>query len=257
MKQVYLCCTILFSAFILTSCVKEIKQPSTQRTASSINLRSIQNAKPGSLARISLNVSIQDNYTDGLGNTVLYKIKSDGNQYSDGIDYVSAYIDEYGNFIFKTNTSKNSLPKRFVLYDLSDPVDPNNTYSPGFGRGYYYQYNYNFTTSYSQFGTTPFQPLQLLNLNQQECISMTGNIDGDGVNSIFKYTVRFHATKDDLSGNPTAFAIVTRTSENQWKIEPASCDVPNNIGDLWTGDNRNEITKGYFHLPFSFILSKK
>ena len=257
MKQVTLCCTILISALIITSCVKEIKKSSIVGDASGTDLRSVQNSKPGTLARISLNVSIQDSYTDELGNTVFYKIKSDGLQYSDGVDYVSAYIDENGNFLFKTNNSKNSLAKRFVRYDLSDPVDPNNTYSPGFGREYYWQYDYTFSTSYSQFGTTPFQPLQSLPYNQPACISMTGNIDGDGLNSIFQYTVRFHATKDDLSGSPTAFAVVTRTSESEWKIVPGSCDVPNNIGNLWTGGKRNEITKGYFHLPFSFILSKK
>lgn len=251
MKKLLPISALMLFFYFLQGCTKQtISGPVEQMAEPSSAV------KPTGLQSVSLIVELQSSYTAAPG-TIQSKINSDnGQQYMDGIDYVKAQIDQNGNFSFTTNASKNSLAKRFVVYDLSDPVDPINTYSPAFGRGYYNQYNYIFTTSASQYGST-FIPLQNLLLNQSECIALTGNINGDGVNSIFKYTVRFHATKDDLSDSPTAFAVVTRTADNEWEIEPASCSTPNDVGALWTGDSRNEVFKGDFHLPFSFRLAKR
>lgn len=215
MKQLFLFFLFGFAMF-LQGCIKE-----SRGTANNINAvssgndlaPSAKNTRGSSLPVVSLNVAMLSANGD---NTVSYKIKSkSGQNYSDGVDYVSAVIDQNGNFSFNTNTFKNSLAKRFVVYDLSNPVDLTNTYSPAFGRGYYYQYNYVFTTAASQYGTNPFVPLQNLQVGTSECVAMTGNINGDGVNGIFKYTVRFHATKDDQASTPTAFATVTRISDTQ------------------------------------------
>jgi hypothetical protein len=253
---------LLFTAILVQSCTKQTKEISAEKNTYTLSNLVQPSAKAGqtTLPTISLNVSIANDYTDANGAVQTYKIRNEnGQSYSDGIDYVKAVIDQNGTFYFNTNTSKNSLATRFIVYDLSDPLDPTNTYSPAFGRGYYYQYNYIFTTGSSQYGTNPFVPLQNLPAGSSECIYMSGNINGDGVNSIFKYTVRFHATKDDLSTTPTAFATVTRVSDSEWKIEPGSCSTTtsNDVGALWTGDTRNEVFKGYYHLPFSFTLTKK
>jgi len=239
----------LFASF-LTGCIKQ-SQPDITRQPTVVEFGS----KPSGLQQVALTVVLKST----IDNTsmVQSKINSENGQpYTDGLENVQAIIDQNGNFVFSTNISKSNLAIRYVVYDLSDPVDPTNTYVPAFGRGYYNQYNYVFTTGNSQYGSA-FIPLQNLSIDKSECLAMTCNVNGDGVNSIFKYTIRFHATKDDLSTSPTAFVIVTRIADNEWKIEPASCGTANDIGALWTGDTRNEIPKGYFHLPFSFKLTKR
>ena len=251
-KQSYFLAMLMGILFM--ACQKQTQSDiSTANNTSHDNLRSTS-LRSTSLSAISLNVII-NNYTDASANGVLCMIKSEnGQQYVDGVDYVKAVIDQNGNFYFNTNTSKNTLAKRFVVYDLSYPVAGASA-TPGFARGYYKQYNYIFSTGSTQYGTIPFIPLQNLGIGLSECIYMNNNINGDGVNSIFKYTVKFHSSTEDNSITPTAFAIVTRVSDIEWKIEPGSCSsTNNNIAALWTGDTRNEIIIGYYHLPFFFTL---
>lgn len=261
MKQLFTCSTIALTALSLIGCVKENREiPAnySMNATSDVTQRSDQNKKPGLSTVVSLDVIIQNEHLDDFGNTLHCKIKSeDGRIYSDGVDYVRAVIDQNGTFVFNTNTSKG-LAKRFVVYDLSDPVDPTNSYNPGFSTGSYSYYNFIFSTGSTSYGTTPFIPLQNLAIGQSEYIYLNGNINGDKLNSIFKYTVSFHAAKEDNLSTPTAFAKVERLSEVEWKITPGSpTESYNDIAGLRTGDTRNEVFKGYYHLPFSFILKKK
>ena len=199
------------------------------------------------LVPVSLVVTISN--ADSLGHA--YNIRNDGQGvYTDGVQSVGAVIDQYGTFAFNTFTGSKGTATRWVTYDFSSPVDPNNTYRPNPSNSI----NYHFSTGPSAF--SPFTPLQNLGVNgnpSTECIYM-----GNGIaNSTSIWGVSFHKGNEDVSTSPTAFAFVTRTaiSPGTWTITPVgSCSPNSNVASLRSNTG---FLYGYYNLPFFFTLQAK
>ena len=237
---------VILAAFIFTSCKKQ-----TSEVATPGNNEEISTAKPGGnpneLPTISLRVTIND----AEGN----KITSDGKgDYINGVDYVQAILDQSGTFAFNTFSPpqkiKNAPVTRWVVYNFTDPVDPENTYVPSPDNSH----NYHFSTGGSIYGTNPFVPLQNLGVNgnpSTECIYM-----GNGIsNSTTTWRVSFHKALEDTQTSPTAFAVVTRISSTVWTITPlGTCSLNSNVASL--RNNADNTLYGYYYLPFSFTLTK-
>lgn len=233
---------------LLISCKKNVQEPLLENN--SVDATSISRAGRTSLPVVSLRVKIFD--ADPLGNA--YNITSDGKgDYVDGVDYVSAVLDQYGTFAF--NTLGSGKPKtvvvRWVNYNFNKPVDPANTYRPTSSTNY----NYHFSTGGSPFGTNPVIPIQNLGINgnpSTECIYM-GNGLTDGTNA---WRVSFHKGIEDTQDSPTAFAVVTRKTINPavWTIGPSGpCSPNSNVASL--RDNATSFLYGYYYLPFYFELT--
>ena len=137
-----------------------------------------------------------------------------------------------------------------MVYNFNNPVDPNNSYRPSPDN----MHNYHFSTGGSPYGTNPFIPLQNLGINGNpatECIYM-----GNGVsNSTTTWRVSFHKGNEDTPTSLSAFAVVTRISNTQWKVTPVGSCSPNaNVGALRNDDG--SVLYGYYYMPFSFTLTK-
>lgn len=201
------------------------------------------------LATVSLVVTVSN--ADSLGNA--YNIRNDGQGvYTDGLQNVGAQLDQYGTFAFNTFTGTGkATATRWVIYDFSSPVDPNNTYRPTPSNSK----NDHFSTGASAF--SPFTPLQNLGVNgnpSTECIYM-GNGIADTAGDI--WGVSFHKGNEDVANSPTAFAFVTRTSISpaSWTITPVgSCSPNSNVASLRSSTG---FLYGYYNIPFFFTLRAK
>ncbi len=203
-------------------------------------------AAPATITAVSLTVTVAN--TDNLG--AAYGIQNDGKgAYVDGSQGVQAVIDKYGTFAFNTVTSHTAT--RWVTYNFSHPVDATNAYRPSPSNSM----NYHFSTGPSAF--SPHIPLQNLGVNGNpatECIYM-----GNGFsNKSTGWAVSFHKGQEDVSGTPTAFAVVTRTTVSPavWTITPVGACSPNsNVASLRSGDG--SVLYGYYVIPFFFTLTAR
>lgn len=233
----------LLMTFVIVSCKKNttdtILAPNSEEVARGLS------AKSNSLPQVSLKVTVND--------ATGYNITSDGGgEYINGTQNVQAVIDQYGTFVFNTNSATNPNTKaiRWVIYNFNNPVDPANTYRPSPS----ITNNYHFSTGGSSFGTNPFIPLQNLGVNgnpTSECIYM-----GNGIyNSTTAWKVSFHKGLEDVANSPTAFAVVTRVNLTQWTITPrGACSPIANVAAL--RNNADNFLYGYYNIPFSFTLTK-
>jgi hypothetical protein len=205
-------------------------------------------ARAPSISPVSLVVTVSN--ADAAGNQ--YNIQNDGmGAYTDATQNVQAILDQYGTFAFNTQSATHKTAMRWVTYNFNNPVDPTNTYRPNPSN----TANYHFSTGPSSF--SPFTPIQNLGVNgnpSSECIYM-----GNGLsNSTSSWAVSYHKGQENVSGSPTAFAFVTRTSVTPavWTITPVgSCSANSNVASLRSGDGT--ILYGYYNLPFFFTLRAK
>ena len=204
-------------------------------------------ASKGGVPTVSLVVTVSN--VDAAGAT--YRIRNDGQgSYTDGVQGVQAILDQYGTFAFNTFASGRKAI-RSVVYDFDSPVVPTNTYRPSPDNAH----NYHFSTGASAFA--PAVPIQNLGVNgnpQSECIYMGNSFD----NATTHWRVSFHKGEEDVSGTPTAFAVVQRTSVTPatWTVAPVGACSPNsNVGALRSADGA--VLYGYYNLPFLFTITAR
>jgi hypothetical protein len=226
---------IITLAFI--GCKKQtIENSNPQEEFASVKAES----KPGTLAEVLVRLTMND-----AGNNVT---SDGGGDYINGLQAVSARIDQYGNFIFscgKTGHGPSATQVRWLNYNFNDPLP---TYSARASeKGAY------IATIKSSVAPTTFIPLQSLSVGSTECITMAMGLFtlADGV-------VNFHRQPtEDNNTTPTAYVYVTRTNLTQWTMTPVppltgGCSSISNVASLRTNTN----LVGYYNLPFSFTLTK-
>ena len=201
------------------------------------------------LTVVSLSVVVSN--TDSLGNPM--GITNDGQgAYVDGAQNVQAQLDGAGTFAFNTLSANHGSATRWLNYDFSHPVDPNNTFQPIQD----HTQNYHFSTGGTAF--SPTVPLQNLGVNgnpSSQCMYM-GN--GFAAPNGTTYRVSYHKGLEDTQTSPTAFAVFTRVSVSPavWTAQPVgSCSPNSNVASL-----RNNATNqlyGYYTIPFYFTLTAK
>jgi hypothetical protein len=222
---------------------------SSQRASTVLGpISSLQAAKSSGPPVVSLIVTVSN--TDAFGNPS--GITNDRlGTYVDGSQFVSAHLDQYGNFAFDTDPGR-SAAIRWVNYNFNNPVDSTNTFRPTQD----HTQNYHFSTGGTAF--SPFIPIQNLGVNgnpSTECGYM-GN--GFAANSKTTYRVSFHKGNEDTQNSPTAFAVFTRTSVSPavWTVQPVgSCSPNSNVASLRSGDGT--VLYGYYTIPFFFTLKAK
>lgn len=223
--------------------------------------------KPGTTSPVSLKVTISSDCTPpGSLEPVPCRITSDpAGDYLDGVDYVKAVLDQYGQFIFDTNNSRNPA-KRYIdlhftrLYKAvtgdAPPPDPKR--------------NFHFATIKSKFATVDHIKIQEMALNTPQCLALGS---GYGILNEPKLSARlsFHRGYEDTDTSPTAYAVVTRTGSiestgtDTWTIAPGGADgtcrnvslvaKSGDVGAVRNGDGT--LVYGYYHLPFIFTLTRK
>jgi len=221
---------VLMIAFVFTACNKQssdvIKQEEEIATAKA------GGGKPGTVAEVPLRLSIND-----IGN----KITSDGGgDYVNGSQNMKVVFDQYGNLIFDNRKSQGKPAQRVYQTNLDNPLQV--IIDPGFTNG---TGNYMATTKSNQFSS--FTPIQNMTVGASQCITFHG---GAGQNFVFS----FHGGNEDNSASPTSFAVITRNSATEWTMTPGSCSISANT-DV-AALRLSGTLYGYYHMPFSFTLTK-
>ena len=197
-------------------------------------------SKPGTFPEVLVKLTMND-----AGNNVT---SDGGGDYVNGSQAVSAKIDQYGNFIFSCGTSgrgPNAVQVRWLNYNFSNPL-------PGYSERSSEHGAY-IATIKSAVATTPFIPLQNLEVGSTECITMAM-----GLYTLANGVVNFHRQPtEDNSTTPTAYVYVTRNSETQWTMTPVpplsgGCSTISNVASLRTDTE----LAGYYNMPFSLTLTK-
>lgn len=230
---------VLLLTFMIISCTKKTTELS--QTAGSEEFATAKaGSKPGTFPEVLVKVTVSD-----AGN----KVTGDGGgDYTNGLQAVSAKIDQYGNFIFSCGTSgrgPNATQVRWLNYDFSDPLAGSSPRTNE--RGAY------IATLKSSIVSSPFIPLQNLEVGSTECITMAM-----GLYTLVNGVVNFHRQPtEDNSTTPTAFVYVTRNSETQWTMTPVpplsgGCSAISNVAALRV----NTEWVGNYNMPFSFTLTK-
>ncbi len=209
-------------------------------------------AKTATYTPVSLIVTISDNgCTDANGNVIACNIRSDGGgAYTDGSQNVSATLDQYGNFIFDTQSSRNP-PQRTVTYDLTQPLT---TGAPSLFQDSVQKHH--MASAKPQTDPGQWAAIQTLAVNASECVALATGLELDGTS----YHLYFHRGPEDYLGSPTSYAIVTRTGSGTWTMQPAAgCSSPNvNVGALYSVANSGSVTLvGDYTLPFFLTLQQK
>ncbi len=208
-------------------------------------------ARPGTYNPVPLVVTIADQCQDATGASTPCNIHSDGlGDYINGSQGVGAQIDQYGNYIFDSGTT------RTVFYDFSSPL-------PGYPANPVttYQYNNHHFASMkprTAADTAQWKPMQNMTVGAVECVALATGVSTSGsVGSRTTYHVLFHYNSEDNINTPTSYAIVTHTDDNTWTMVPvAGCsDAHVNVGALRSSDE--SILYGYYKLPFSLKLTRQ
>ena len=225
--------------FSFMACQKQTSDPGASVLAEEIATAKA-GSKPGTFPEVLVKVTVND-----AGNNVT---SDGGGDYENGLEAVSAKIDQYGNFIFscgKTGRGPGAIQVRWLNYDFSSPM-------PGYSarpseRGAY------IATIKSSVASSTFIPLQNLEVGSTECITMAM-----GLYTLADGVVNFHRQPtEDNTTTPTAYVYVTRDSETQWTITPVpplsgGCSTISNVAAL----RINTVLAGYYNMPFSITLTK-
>ena len=198
---------------------------------------------------VSLSVTVSN--TDSLGSA--YGITNDGQgAYVDGTQNVQAQLDGGGTFAFNTFTGRRGSATRWLNYDFTHPVDPNNTFNPPQD----HTQNYHFSTGPSAF--SPFVAIQFLGTPGYPVSECTYMGNGFASPNGTTYRVSYHKGLEDTQTSPTAFAVFTRVSVSPavWTAQPVgSCSPNSSVASL-----RNNATNqlyGYYTIPFFFTLTAR
>jgi hypothetical protein len=200
-------------------------------------------AKPDTPPIVGLTVTVQP--TDSAGNTC--RICSDGlGSYVNGVDGVSAKLDQYGNLIIAFT------PTRKLTFDYTTPVLPGNV--P------------NIPPAYDSYMSTRFHPegnIQDMPVGAAQCMeSIIIFHDGPGNHSTL-YNNDFHRNTGSLGD--TAYAVITRTSTTTWEAEPKELAGECNSADATIARVSSQPTSGpgsgtnygRFYMPFKMTLVKQ
>jgi len=192
--------------------------------------------KPGTVTPVNLRVTISDD----AGN----KIKSDGNgDYVNGLDGVSAYLDQYGNLQFDSNSgmSRRSGPAlRKLNFYFDSPITGYSATIPATNPNG----NYRMVTQiYSQ------TPIQSLSISGSETgIGLGGGFASQVSSSTdWNFNLRYGIEQNNATLN---FVAVTHPDADHWIM---TGDVATPVGALKT----NGALTGYYYLPFSFTFTRQ
>jgi len=184
-------------------------------------------------------------------NNVACKICSDGlGDYSDGVDGVSANIDQYGNLII--NFDDAQTPFRKLDFDYSNPVNPSNAFRPPASQNSY-------------LSTVPGPnnvPIQNLSVGAEQCVQL-GISFTDTDKAKTQYRDSFHRNLTNFDVSQASYGVVTRTSSTTWELEPkvSSCNTGvATEGELITTPSVGKFVftdRGAWYLPFKMSLRAK
>lgn len=241
-KKLFKNVSLLLSAFVLSFIIQSCSKSGTTTEPSITTEEATATAKgkPNTLSEVLLKLTV-----NGAGNNVT----SDGNNdYINGVQNVSARIDQYGNLIFSCGSSghgPSATPDRWLNYNFSSPLTGSSVRNNE--KGAY------IATIKSSIVPTTFIPLQELTVGSTECITMAM-----GLFTLENGVVNFHRQPtEDNNSTPTAYVYVTRNSDIQWTMTPVpplsgGCSTISNVAALRVS---TELV-GYYNMPFSLTLTK-
>jgi hypothetical protein len=198
---------------------------------------------------VPLVVTVYDLDSDG----VPCGICSDGQGgYSDGVDGVSANIDQYGDIIINFQTTKAKI--RGLHYDYSQALggQPAGWTAPPDGPNNYF----------STIAGPGAVALQTMLVGAAECLEGGPSDTFTDFNQT-QYRHDFHRPLNSFDVSTTSFLVVTRTSSTIWDVEPKSADC--NTGSpkvirlfqTPTRANFSFTDDGLFYMPFKMTLQAK
>jgi hypothetical protein len=228
---------LFFLAIAFTSCKKQNSDVTTPA-----NPETISTSKGGpapTYPEVPLRMTVND--------AVENKITSDGlGEFVNGTQNVKVMFDKYGNFIFNTRASNNpNVPMvRRLNYNFNSPISSNPLVT-GIETGSY-------ITGGKSATSSGYTPLQDLVVGTTQCIAFSA-----GLINFDPKVVNFHSNWEDVPNTPTAFAYVSRMSQNQWVISPVpplggGCSSISNVTAFVTNGGA---LVWYYHMPYSFTLT--
>ena len=188
-------------------------------------------AKPTTYPPMPLKVALEDAEDCGI-------CSDGGGEYIDGVDGVSAVFDQYGNFIFSTQTTRTKIRSLIYKYPTSAPPMPisgSNHYmatlrvEPGIG----------------------LQAMPVLATQRQASCPIY-----DDDNSAFQYRHGFYRDCQRGLGPEGSALIITRTSLTTWEVVPEGA-ASAQVFHLLTKGRTVPQDDGLLDLPFKMVLTTK
>jgi hypothetical protein len=219
-----------------TSCQKVDVPPAADGGKGQALIEKAAGNKPGTVPPVNLRVTISDD----AGN----KIKSDGNgDYTNGLDGVSAYLDQYGNLQFDSNSgmSRRSGPAlRQLNFYFDSPITGYSATIPATNPNGNYRM---VTWLYGQM------PIQALSVGGTETgIGLGGGFSSQVSSSTdWNFNLRYGVEQNNATLN---FVTVTHPDADHWIM---TGEVTSPVAALKT----NGTLTGYYYLPFSFTFTRQ
>ena len=164
-----------------------------------------------------------------------------GDDYIDGVDGVSAVFDQYGNFIFSTQTTRTKI--RSLIYEYS-AFNPSAPPMPISGSNHYM----------ATLRVEPGVGLQVLPVGESQRQASCPIYDDD--NSAFEYRHGFYRDCQRGLGPEGSALIITRTSGTTWEVVPEGTAVAQ-VFHLLTKGRTAPQDDGMLDLPFKMVLTTK
>jgi hypothetical protein len=217
--------------------------------------------KGGGASDVRLRVSIADRST-----TEDYRVESDGGEYVDGEQGVSARLDRYGDLIVNFQVDPRNW-RRQVRFDYSCTANPDTTVGACAPRAEppsgLQDRAYISTVCREVFTGFPCSSpkIQEMAVGTEQCVQLNWEFT-----DVFEQHWRngFHRNRDLPLQEGTAYGVVTRTGDDTWTVEPraASCQGDNMPGIARTFRIETVRSKfvfndfGTFWLPFNLTLTR-
>jgi hypothetical protein len=214
------------------------------------------------LSTVSLNVTIEDTTSDQVTPT---QVRSDAlGSYSDGVDGVTAELGGNGNINILFWPSRGT-PQRNVYFNHShvdgqffsgplpgSPFQGGQIPPSGYGNDpHLYSHPPNPELA------TPYVAIQNMAVGTAQCVQFYW---------AWGYRDLFHYAQANTANTPTAFAVVSRDTVDQWTVgtPPSGFGCPVNdpvtlvVHDVATSRNQTTtVQDGNFYLPFRLTLRRK
>lgn len=239
--------TCLFAA----ACADQPQPTEQLRAVSGAGPMAAKPAASPKSANISLIVSI-DNAAAGLNN-------DGGGDYIDGVDNVSAYLSPYGFLQFNTDPAKTGAAKRWAKWNVSDPLPGYDAQYPTWSTSY----GNNIVSGISAYGPTPYVNIQDLAPGASECVTLGAGfwnvVTTNRKKTTTTWNVSFAYGQEQVSGSPTASALVTANADGSWTMVPSSCGSQYSLGEDVASLRKDAAAAaiGYYHVPFRVTLKRK
>lgn len=234
--------TLMFLAFALIACQKDVLRSDNAEE----NFPSKSNAGSTNGKDIPLRITVE-----GVGGDATeYKIKADTKgAYVDGLDNVKAVIDQYGRFIFSTNTSTNyrnaALRRLFFYYDNPEAGYATYTHTSDGSKGRYY-----FS---SDDGVVNGETKKISDMITDEVMCLA--VGGSYYETLNTQSWAINFNRGIEANNGLASWIITcKATGSLWEVEPGNCGgSANTLAAL----KIDQAVRGRYYMPFKFILEKK